>query len=191
MNTAQSQTDLINLALVYLSNETIINPQQKSAAAEDLKRVYPRVRDIELRHHPWNCAAKYVALAKVADDSIDGIGAPYNQPDDYLRVNQMIDRRVNYRVIGKRIYADTEGPLQMIYGYRLEDVTQFDAGLVDAIALRMAAMVAYKVTRSAAMQTRMWRLYTDLVRPDSRTSDGQEGTPRSINDDEYANSRMR
>lgn len=173
-----SLTAIFNRALTEISDDRVTAPDQDTEAATVLNANWEMVRDRVLRGHPWNCAKSRDQLASSATPAF-GFTYQYNWPADCLRVLGLdADTHGDavWQVEGRKILTDEAGPLNIHYIARIEDTEQFDAALVTALAVELAATVGKRLGASNAKIEDLRKWSDDLMRS-ARNSDAQEGTP--------------
>lgn len=162
-------------ALTKLGAEPITSFDDNSNRSKLCQAYYPNVRDAVLRAYPWNCAVLRASLARDAAAPTYGYSYRFALPvDPYcLRVLEVEDD-VEHRIEGRYLLSD-ESSVKIKYIARVTDPGLFDALLSEAIECRMAAELAYPITRSPSLIQAMWGLYAEKLR-EARGIDGQEGT---------------
>lgn len=167
-----SVADIVNTALDYLGQSSITGLDERSPQAARARRMWDGARDSVLRAHIWKCAQKRVQLPRLAARPVFGFTYRYQLPPDFLRlVSTNPDAR--FSVEGDTIMADTP-ELAIAYVARVEDAGLFDAALRDCLALKLAAMMAYGVTASAALSESLETRYKERLR-EARAADAREG----------------
>ena len=76
------------------------------------------------------------------------------------------------------------------YIQRLEDTTQYDALLYQALVFKMAWKLSFPIMRSHTVMGQMGSMYEAVVR-EARSIDSQEGTPEIIESDTLTDIRLR
>jgi len=92
--------------------------------------------------------------------------------DNTLRIIE-VDTTEEWAVEGNQIVTDAAAPLDVVYIERVTDPTLFDAKFTEALALRLAADIAYDITASQTVATRAEQKYMVLIK-EARLIDGQE-----------------
>lgn len=163
-------------ALTKLGAEPITSFDDNSNRSKLCQAYYPDVRDAVLRSYPWNCAIVRGTPALDATEPTYGYSYRFALPvDPYcLRVLDVEDG-VEYRIEGRYLLCDESG-VNIKYIARITDPGAYDSLLVEAIECRLAAELAYPITRSPTLIDAMWKLYEVKLR-EARGVDGQEGTP--------------
>ena len=190
-----SKVDLANEALLLLGANTITSFTDNDSNAVLVNRFYEGERDALLRSHRWNCAVTTVNLASLVDTPIIDWKYKFTLPTDpyCLRVLDVRtvtgDIKLDFEIQGRELLTE-ETTVDITYIKRLEDATQFDALLYQALVFRMAWKLAYPIARSTTVMQQMAQLYDAVVR-DARTIDSQEGTPEIIETDTLTDVRLR
>lgn len=166
-------------ALLKIGDNPISSFDEATTAARLCSNLWTTVRDGVLRAHPWNCAVKRSTLAPKADPPAYGFSYAFTVPADFLRLLEA-DTLGDHKVEGRDILAD-ENPLYIRYIFRNEDMNSYDTLLIDALTNRMAAELAYPITKSTTQQQACWALYSETLKL-ARAIDGQEDTPDALGD---------
>ena len=161
---------LARLGAARISSISDSNPNAVLAA-----ELWPNVRDGVLRDHEWSVAIGRRQLAAVADENLTPYDYGYQLPADpyCLRVLNLIDlesttytnlrpEAVPYEIEGRVLWTDVS-PCGIRYIKRVEDVSDYDPLLVDAMSLRLAASMAFKVTQSGEIEMKMLNLYSAVL----------------------------
>jgi len=184
-----SITAIANIALAELGADLIIDIDDGSRNAKICKARYPDVRDAVLRSHPWNCATFRFSLPAEGTAPAFGFSAQYPLPTEpyCLRVLQLENPAIKWKVEGRKILTNAGSPLRGLYiGLVGEDF--YDALLTHAVAMRLGAAIAYRLTTSQTQVERMSKLFQDALR-EARSIDAQEGSPDDLADSELLVSR--
>jgi hypothetical protein len=155
---ASSDTEIANLALSHLGQTEIEDlTTDASEAAQVMRRVYTTNRDFMLRMAPWPFATKIVALGLVEEEPNDEWDYSYRYPSNcifFRRIlsgsrNDSLGSRVSYRVVqddqGLLIHTDKD-EAEGEYTFRETNVSRFPEDFVQALAYKMAADAAPRLT---------------------------------------------
>lgn len=168
-------------ALLLLGDEPMADFDEGTTRATVAANLWPSVRDAVLRARPWNCAKKRAQLARIAD-AAPGFGFAYafQKPADWLRTLQVgeDDSGIHYADDAGRILASVD-PLPLIYVFRNDNPATYDAMLVDALTLTMAARMAYPITRSATAASTFQQLADRQVKF-AASVDAQDEPPQNL-----------
>ena len=190
-----SKVDLANEALLLLGSNTITSFTDNDSNAVLVNRFYPSERDAVLRSNRWNCAITTANIASLATAPIIDWEYKFTLPTDpyCLRVLDVRtvtgDIRLDHEIHGRELLTE-ESTVDITYIQRLEDTTQFDSLLYQALVFRMAWKLAFPIMRSHTVMGQMGQMYEAVVR-EARTIDSQEGTPETIETDTLLDLRLR
>lgn len=169
-----SEVDICSKALNKLGAERITSFDDHTDRSDLCRDFYPSVRDAVLRAYPWNCAIEQQALVHDFVSPLFGYSYKFALPviPYCLRVLKIEDDP-DFNIKGRYIYCD-ESSIKIEFISRITDPGKFDSLLVEAIEARLAADLAYPITRTPEIATTMWGLYEAKLR-EARTMDGFEG----------------
>ena len=186
-----SLVEIWNLALSHVGSDRVTDPEEPGETAGSLRAVWPIVRDSVLVAHPWNAAMRRAILGVVAEPPAWGYARQFTLPTNpyCLRVWRLERSDEAWTVEGRKLLTDAAAPLRIRYIARIEDPQEYGAGLVYALAARLAHAVAYRRTRSRQKESDMWELWKSIM-SNSKSIDGQEGSPPPIEADELLAARI-
>lgn len=189
---ATSDVQICSNALLMLGQETIASFTEGTERATKAANLWPNSRDAVLRSHPWNCAVKRALLAADIATPAYGFAFQHSLPGDILRVLEVgaeDEAPYTYRIEGKKLLCD-DSPIPLRYVWKNEDVTSYDAMLVHALEIYMAAMLAYPVTHSTSLRDALLNDYQAVIRA-ARSVDGQEEPNPQVGDSPLIAARYR
>ncbi len=163
---------ICNIALSLVGEPIISSLAEQSKAARLCDLRYADIRDAVLRAHPWNCAIKRVALAQTTEVPAYGFTKVYQLPTDFLRLVKIENRDEAYKRVGRTIYANSD-TFRIEYVYQVEDPTEFDSLLVQAIAAKLAKELCLPLARSATRMEALQKHY-DATLSEARFIDAAE-----------------
>ena len=190
-----SKVDLANEALLLLGANTITSFTDNDSNAVLVNRFFPSERDAVLRSHRWKCAITTANIASLATTPIIDWEYKFTLPTDpyCLRVLDVRtvtgDIKLDHEIQGRELFTE-ESTVDITYIKRLDDTTQFDALLYQALVFRMAWKLAFPIMRSHTVMGQMGTMYEAVVR-EARTIDSQEGTPETIDTGTLSDLRLR
>ena len=182
---ANSTVELCNRALDLIGTNSITSLNDNSKAARLCNRNYGPVRDAVLRSYPWNCAMARARLPALVTSPAFGYARAFQLPQGpdpayCLRVweiNGEPAEDIDYQIEGRTIVTDEAAPLDIRYVARIEDPTQFDPLLDDAIAARLAVDIAFSLVSNATLVTELRNAYVAKMN-EARMIDAREGKIR-------------
>jgi hypothetical protein len=152
-----SQVSIINVALSRLGANPITSLSETAAEATHASNLWDVARQSALRDHPWNFAVTEVELSAVVGSTSQNYTYVYQLPADCLRLLEYYDNR-DFKVNGRTILSnDTTCVIK--YVKDVTDTTLWDSAFVDVMAQRLAAELAYPLTKSQATADTQFNLY--------------------------------
>lgn len=175
--------------MTHLGDALLTSPDQENEAGRQCRAHYERIRDSVFREYPWNSVTVYTGLAS---SGAPPWGLAYRfalPPDPYcLRVLELEDETVTWKVNGRFLDADAAGPLNIAYTARILDTSVYDPMLVQAITLLLAWQIGPKLDPTRIKRATLWQEYRDFL-AEAETVDSQEGTPDDSQASEFLHSR--
>ena len=159
-----------------------------TAAANTINTVYETVRDAVLRDHTWNFAIKQATPSLDATAPIYGFDNRFDMPTDLLRLIE-IENNPKYKIEGRFILTDSN-PINIKYVYKNETVTEYDSMFVQALAVRLAATIAERLTQSSTLAEELIGLYR-LHLKDAKSVDAQVNYPDDLEANLWLDSRFK
>ncbi len=178
-----SDTDIANIALGHLGEAPIASLDEDTVAARACLLHYAATRDQVLRSHRWNFAQTRVALSALADAPAFGWSYQYALPSDCLRVLECNDTELgdviseDYVIEGRAILTDATS-LNLVYVKKVDDVNQFDALFVEALALKLAIVLSETIRGTTGKTADLTQMYEQRTAPLARRVDANEGRRR-------------
>lgn len=170
---ASSETEICNIALSNLGQgKTISSLTELSEEARACNLLYPTVRDAVLRDFKAGFSKKTAALNLVEEDPNTEWKYSYRVPSDCIFARRIVsgirneteDMKIPFQEgaddQGLLIFTDLEDA-ELEYTYRVTQVSRFPPDCVLAIAFRLAAYLAPRLTGSDQfkIQQRMMQAY--------------------------------
>lgn len=185
-----SETELFNKALRLLGQSRLLSTTDNSPVASACNDCYPSDRDAVLRAHPWNCAIARESLSMLSDEAVE-VGTEgvtvWQLPADCLRVLDVEADCDLWRVEGDTIVCDATS-VAIRYVRRIENVNEFDALLVEAVATKLASSIAIAVTGDSQKVSQMTQLH-QMAMNEARYIDAVERRRDSHAANTYRNAR--
>ena len=197
MSHSNSEVSICNTALNMLGANNIISLTEDSKNARLCNQRFHSVRDAVFREHTWNCLVKRVQLPQEIDKPSHEFQFQYLLPADTIKVLSIGSRDdgthsdlsdgFRFKVEGRKILTNEE-EVFLTYSAQIEDVVQLDSLLVECLATRLAAEIAYAITSSVALSKQLKDDYAEKLRI-ARHADATEGTPDVVDSSSFINSR--
>ena len=177
-----SQIDICNQALAHIGADMINDINEASAGAKHCRLFFSSARDIVLRDHFWNFAAKTISLAPLSITPV-GFDYAYTYPTDCIRVKAIWQAVTTADPIKYEVRAKEGGGLMILtdeadaileYTARITDAGQFDPTFADALSWRLAADLAMPLSKSLPIKQAMLTVYTNRL-VQAEALDSREG----------------
>tara|TARA_R110000803_G_scaffold66166_2_gene127494 strand:+ start:3239 stop:3841 length:603 start_codon:yes stop_codon:yes gene_type:complete len=185
---ATSVVQIVNNALIKIGANAIISLTEDSEAARAANVMYEQVRDATIRDHIWNFAVARVELAQSVETPAFRFAFQYQLPSNCLRVLQMEDVNMVYKIEGRKLLTD-EGTAKIMYLGKVTDVNEYDSMFVEALSARLAAELAITLAESNSLYQNMMEMYRFKI-ADARSADAQESGYSEVIADTWLDSRM-
>lgn len=192
-----SVVEICNSALNSLGASNITALTENAKNARLCNQRYEPIRDAVFRTHYWNCLIKRVQLAADTTTPAYEYDYQYTLPADCLRVMQiggfhdgsssMLDNGQTFKIEGRKVITD-ESTVYLTYLAKITDPQQYDTLLVETIAARLAAELAYAITQSNTLAQQLEDVYQKKLK-EARFVDATEGTPYDVDASTFINSR--
>lgn len=191
---ATSSVEICNSALIKLGARRINALSDDTKAAKLCNEQYDKLRKEVLRSHPWNFAVARKSLAKTANSPAFKYDNEFALPSDTLRVletNLLLDEEWEIEVnpsSGAKVLVTNSDSVKIKYIKNVTDTTIFAPDFEEALALRIAADIAYSITQSRTFMNDMHEAYR-LFLSQARSFDAQESQLNEIEADEWTDIR--
>ncbi len=177
-----TDVDVCNAALVMIGDSVIEALTDTTDRAVACNRFYATTRDAVLRAYPWNFAIVRVALVLAAGTPAFKWAHQFTLPTSpyclrVLEVDEDYPGQVPWKVEGRLLMTDESG-ISIRYISRVADPTVFDSLFFEALAARMASLLAFALRKQPEVVKVMWDLYEAKVQ-EARTINGMEGSAES------------
>ena len=166
---ATSDVSICNIALGKLGAQHITSLTENSKNGRMCNKYYEHVRDLVLRSHPWNCAICRQSLAPLSEDPLEEWEYQYQLPADprclrVLSINaaESVLNPSEYTIEGRKLLTN-EDTVILKYIKRMVDPSEMDELLIEAIATKLAATMAYDLTHDAQLEALKNAEYDDVI----------------------------
>lgn len=183
-----SWVQVCNIALSNLGEKRITALTENSEGARQASSRYEDVRDAVLRSHPWNCAKKRQALARLASTPVYEFSYEFQLPSDFLRLCDAEDYDVPFRIEGRKLLVN-QTSFNLLYIYRVTDSNELDALVAQAIGCRLAWEIAEPLSKDKALKAEMWEKYLAIL-AEARSVDSQENFGVELEGDAFVRARL-
>lgn len=176
MSTLNSKVGICNFALNDIGHSTVIQSlTEDSTAASTCNLVYDRARQAVLADHDWGFARSFKPLAQLDTDIPSYWTYAYILPANSLRIIRLHDatwtrqedtRRLDYEVANvteggnnyRVIFTNVESAV-CTFIKDLDDPTQYPHQFVEALAGKIASLIAFPLTGDQTLRRDMEQIY--------------------------------
>ena len=150
-----SKVDIINRSLTKLNAKRITSINDGTKNSVEAKSVWDGILDEVLASFPWNFSTRRVKLAQLATDPVYGYDFQFRIPSEPKVLHIWEAVTDSERAIkGWVVEGDDEGELILTnlnviyikYSARVIDTERFSPWMVESMATRLAAELAYTIT---------------------------------------------
>jgi hypothetical protein len=160
----ESETRIVNLALIRGGEKKITSLDEDSERARTMKTLYSIVRDEELTQHDWTFACARSTLARDGSDPDFEWTYQYVLPGDFLRArglwNTVTDGK--YVIEGTKLMTE-ETTVYLKYVKRVETTTQFDPLFVKALYLQLGVAGGERLTALRERKADLFAEYQQVI----------------------------
>lgn len=182
-----NSTTICNSALLKIGADIISSLTDGTRAANVCNTLYTYLRDEVMGESPWRFALKSVVLGPNGTPPIHDYAFAYDIPSDCLRPLKMSDDSIEWAVEGSVIMTD-EPSITLIYLYRNEDESSWDARFCEAFAWRLAMELALSVAQSTTLKQEAEKSY-DKALANARAMNALIGTIPPLEADIWSRAR--
>jgi hypothetical protein len=173
-----SNVEIVNSALTELGQDRVSSLSQSTEAARVAAEVFEAERDQLLQEYPWSFAAKRTALPLLSTSPAFGYANEFQLPTDFLHLLEVHPDMV-HEVEGQTLRCDAD-EVWIKYVRRVADPNEMSPLFRGALAARVAAKIATKITSLSGIKDRLETLYRERLKL-ARARDAQgRGNPRPI-----------
>ncbi len=182
-----SALKICNDALTLLGNNPIAALDENTKAARLCNQFYTSAVAATLRAYNWNCATARAELTADTEPPEFGFAFRYALPGDCLRVVAVSGNTHEWKIENGYILTNS-AVVQIIYIKRIS-ASEMDVMLSEAVAVKLASLIAFPLTNSATVAKAMFDLYKEKL-ADAHTMDAFEnGTGEHLASDSWIHAR--
>lgn len=186
-----SEIAICNMALSRLGEQRITSLILPSGEDQLLARrvglcndLYYPARDAQLEENVWTFANAQARLAQVSSGPEFGYSMAFMLPPDCLNVwwagQSETQPLAEWERVGNTIYANPSRSATFLliwYTRKVVDTNWFSSGFTVALAVRLAAEMAYPLTNSSSREQQLWAEYERKLIT-ALGAEGQQGRTR-------------
>lgn len=182
-----TDVEICSKALILVGDKPIASLTEQTTRAAICNNLYPLAKRDLLRAHLWNCAIKRVQLTALSGAPAYDWSNWFAKPGDWLRLIDVGNCGADdYAFEGNRILANQSTLLLRYVSEATEGA--WDSSLTDVMIKRMAADLAYPITKSTSLMQVKQQEYQVALRT-AKAIDGQENPPEQFGDSPFIAAR--
>lgn len=157
-------TDVLigNLCLAKLGEESITSLDDDLKPAIWINKFFEFVVNEMLELYDWARATKRASLAQLADAPVSGYDYQYQLPNDCLYVLEATNTTAPYRIEGDKLLTNYTA-IYIRYIYRGTDLNTAGPLFIDAVASRLASLIALPLTQSLKIKAMVDQEFAGLI----------------------------
>lgn len=208
-----SAADICNDALILIGENPIVTASFDTSPTGEVERIcarqYSRLLRAELRANTWGFTKSRASLAAHATAPLFGWTKAFPIPGDYLRLISLFDgakwtpaEEVDYQMgihpaktqlaVGehatKAILTDYDAPLKIEYVQHVTDTDLMDDLFQQALAARIARVIALRIAESDSAVRLAQAEYTDRI-AEAELADAIESPPKQHSETSFISVR--
>ena len=188
---ANSQTQIINKALVLCGAATVISINDNSPNAIALNNVYELSLQSVLSECKWNFATQRYALTLSASNPAffyPGEAFAYDIPVGVIRIWNVYPANASWREENGQIISDTAN-LCILYTNYDDNPNDYPSYFLDAFIDKLCSDIAYLIINSAQIAEAFLKKYETVSLPKATSANSQTGIQQTPNDGYWVNSK--
>jgi hypothetical protein len=167
---ANSEVEICNMALAMLGANQIMVKE----VSQPCNIHYDTIRDAILEDVDWSFALKRITLKSPSTATPSfGWNKQFLLPTDCIRVIDINNSSNEWVKEGRFILTNHE-TIDLSYVSRVVDVRLYPGSFTNALAARLASVIAVPLTNSVKTAQGYWSLYLNLIN-DAKQNDGRQG----------------
>jgi len=174
-----SKVQIFNRALNLLGQDEISSIDEVNKRTKALNSAWDMVVEELMYSEPWLFTIKEVYIARLEEDGIYDYPYAYTYPADCLALLEPIGDDVLVRVLGNKIYSNTDG-LKIEYIQSGVTIDKWIRGFSRCVSYLLAIESSYRLLESTKRETALTEVYYNKVLPDSTARDAQQQQPRRL-----------
>lgn len=193
---ANSQTQIINKALVLCGAATITNINDGTPNANALSNVYDISLQSILSECKWNFCTVRASLTQVATESptypaflYPGESFVYALPTGVIRIWAVNPGNAMWREESGQLISDSAN-LQILYTFYDNNPGDYPSYFLDAFVDKLCSDIAYMIINSAQIAEAFVKKYEGVSLPRATSSNSQTGIQQCPRDGAWTNAKF-
>ena len=188
---ANSQTDILNKALVLVGAATVISINDGTPNAIALSNVYEMSLQSILSECKWNFCTTRVLLTVAATTPaflLPGETTVYDLPNDVIRIWSFNPQMANCREESGQLISDTQN-LGMFYTFYDDSPGDYPSYFLDAFVDKLCSDIAFIIINSAQIAEAFVKKYEGVSLPKAISVNSQTGIQQQPTDFAWTDSK--
>lgn len=178
---------ICNMALVKLGADPISSLSQDTKNARLCNSVFEILRNKVLEDHTWSFATKTATLASIVGTPLMDWTYQFQLPSDLLKIIRPESWKQDFATLDGYLHANDD-PIIIKYIYENTNSGTWSYSFATALSWRIAAEIAYNITKSNTVATTMMAGY-DMDIKAARYNDAHNKSPEGPVTDSYIDVR--
>ena len=174
---ANSQTDLLNKALVLVGAATVVSINDGTPNAITLSNVYEMSLQSILAECKWNfCTKRLLLTVSATTPAWLNVGETtiYDLPNDVIRIWSWNPPQANCREESGQIISDTQN-LGMLYTFYDDAPGDYPSYFLDAFVDKLCSDIAFQIVNNAQIAAVFVKKYETVTLPKAISANSQTG----------------
>ena len=188
---ANSQTDILNKALVLVGAATVVSINDGTPNAITLSNVYEMSLQSILAETKWNFCTKRVILTVSATQPAYfnyGETTVYDLPNDVIRIWSYNPPQANCREESGQLISDTQA-LGMLYTFYDDAPGDYPSYFLDAFVDKLCSDIAFQIVNNANIVQAFIKKYEGVSLPKAISANSQTGIQQQPVDDAWTSAK--
>jgi hypothetical protein len=170
-------------AMTWIGADRLVDNTNESMMIEWLEINYEPLRDSVLEERTWSFATTRVLSESDTLNETSPAYYEHDMPEEWLKVFRVysdseLANQIDWYFEGGKVLC--RHATVYLWGLiKIEDINLYPKSFVQALAARVAAELAYTVTKSRTLAETMWMLYSEKLK-EAAARDGAQGRSEKI-----------
>lgn len=156
-----SKVEIANLALMALGANPISSFNEDSKESILINNIWAITRRSLLRQNIWNFAVRRASLPRISAPPHHQYSYAFQLPNDFIRFAQA-HTNFNYRIENDKLLCNEES-INVSYVADIQDTTFWSPDFTELFASKLAAELAYPITRDKDVMRLQHSLFKDKL----------------------------
>jgi hypothetical protein len=183
-----TEIEIANMALNFLGVDMISSLADNTKTAKLINNVFQTAKKSTLQDHNWKFAIKRAELAYISETPLFEYKFVFQLPMDLLKIVETYPANVEYAIEGGTLLSNYEN-FAIKYVHDVQNEQLYTPMFAEALALKLASLLAYPLTNSTTLEQSKLQIYIDFLKR-CKSNDSTQGTPKKLFRDTFLDSRL-